>query len=162
MSYSIVYSSQTGNTAQLAHLIKKLIPEKECIYEGMCDEKAKEADTIFVGFWTDKGNCQSEIAQFLADIRQKKIFLFGTAGFGGTEDYFSRILVNVEKNIGTVNQIVGEFMCIGKMPITVRERYEKMGPLGKTMIENFDLALTHPDQSDLVHLTQKVTDTLKL
>ncbi len=32
MSYAIVYSSQTGNTAQLATHIKHILPAKELVY----------------------------------------------------------------------------------------------------------------------------------
>ena len=49
-------------------------------------------------------------------------------------------------------------MCQGKMPLSVRQRYEKMmempdhGPNPEAMIANFDRALTHPDAEDLENL----------
>ena len=54
-------------------------------------------------------------------------------------------------------------MCQGKMPMAVRERYEKMlaspnpAPNLEQMIQNFDQALSHPDGEDLQRLTQAVS-----
>ena len=61
--------------------------------------------------------------------------------------------------------VIGAFMCQGRMPMAVRERYEKMcsapsslrmlGP--RKMLVNFDRALRHPNAEDLSHLTFAVT-----
>ena len=94
----------------------------------------------------------------------KKIFLFGTAGFGGSEAYFKRILDKTKESLDASNTVVGEFMCQGKMPQSVRERYEKMKeqpdhmPNIDAMIENFDKALAHPDDNDLNTLKQLVAN----
>lgn len=53
-------------------------------------------------------------------------------------------------------------MCQGKMPQTVRERYIKMKSLPNPvpnldmLIENFDRALSHPDENDLKRLRLSV------
>lgn len=50
-------------------------------------------------------------------------------------------------------------MCQGKMPPAVRARYEAMedSPRRTRMLDNFDQALTHPDQEDLARLKALVT-----
>lgn len=61
--------------------------------------------------------------------------------------------------------VIGAFMCQGRMPMAVRERYEKMcsAPSSLRMLDprkmlvNFDRALQHPDAEDLSHLTSAVT-----
>ena len=55
MSYAIVYSSRTGNTEQLARAVRESLPGQECLYFGPPDEAALEAQTVYAGFWTDKG-----------------------------------------------------------------------------------------------------------
>ena len=53
--------------------------------------------------------------------------------------------------------MIGTFMCQGRMPMAVRERYEKMlsappsprMPDPRKMLENFARALPHPDEEDL-------------
>ena len=92
MSYSIVYSSQTGNTKQLAEAIQRLLPADECLYFGPPSPQALSAKLIYVGFWTDKGTCDRETAAFLSALTTQEVFLFGTAGFGGASAYFEDIL----------------------------------------------------------------------
>ena len=83
---------------------------------------------------------------------------FGTAGFGGSEAYFQKILNHVKQSIDSSNSVVGEYMCQGKMPPSVRERYMKMKVQPEhpenidALIENFDRALSHPDGNDLERL----------
>ena len=88
MSYSIVYSSRTGNTALLAQAIREALPQEECSSFGAPHAEALGADTIYVGFWTDKGICDEQTAHFLQSLTNQKVFLFGTAGFGGAPAYF--------------------------------------------------------------------------
>lgn len=95
-------------------------------------------------------------------VKNKKIFLFGTAGFGGSAAYFQKILLRVQENLDAGNQVIGTFMCQGKMPLSVRQRYEKMkeqpnpAPNLDMLIANFDCALTHPDAQDLQRLQEAV------
>lgn len=158
MNYSIVFASKTGNTKQLADSIQSVLPKEQIIYSGLPASKALQADRIFVGFWTDKGTCCTEIKDFLKHIKNKEIFLFGTCGFGGSEAYFQKVLTAVKKNVDSSNTIVGTYMCQGKMPQSVKDRYLKMKkspvpvPNVDQLIANFDTALTHPDTLDLEKL----------
>lgn len=58
--------------------------------------------------------------------------------------------------------VVGEYMCQGKMPQAVRDRYVKMKeqpdhmPNLDLLIANFDRALSHPDKKDLDKLRELV------
>ena len=162
MSYSIVYSSKTGNTKMLADAIASVLPKEDCVYVGQPCQEALEADRIYVGFWTDKGKCNEEIEAFLKQLTEQEVFLFGTAGFGGDDSYFGKILARVKKYVSKDVKIVGEYMCQGKMPMSVRERYEKMAkapvpiPNAKMLIENFDKALSHPNVEDCERLKEIV------
>ena len=155
MKYAIVYSSRTGNTKMLADTLRDALPKKECVYFGGPDAAALSAEKIYVGFWTDKGTCDEQTADFLKKLTDQKVFLFGTAGFGISQEYFDKILARTEKNIRKEAAVTGRFMCQGKMPVSVRKRYEKIQASGieipnmQGMIENFDKALTHPDKEDL-------------
>ena len=158
--YSILYSSPTGNTKMLAEAIRDALSEEDCDYFGPCKEV--DSDMLYIGFWTDKGNADANTLKLLETLKNKKIFLFGTAGFGVSEEYFQRILNNVKTSIDASNTIVGEYMCQGKMPQSVRDRYVRMKaqpdhmPNIDMLIENFDQALTHPDKNDLNNLIAKI------
>ena len=138
--YSIIYSSRTGNTKLLAEAIRESLPADLCNHFGT-DEAA---------------------LALLKRLKNKKIFLFGTAGFGESEAYFQKVLDRVKESIDESNSIIGTYMCQGKMPMAVRERYEKMkqqpnpAPNLDGLIRNFDRALAHPDDHDLEELKQAV------
>ena len=156
--YSILFSSLTGNTKKLADAIHETLPEEGCEYFGAIKTPVPSSELLYIGFWTDKGNADNETLTLLSTLKNRRIFLFGTAGFGGSDAYFQRILGNVKSAIDSSNTIVGEYMCQGKMPQSVRERYVKMKENPEhpdnidALIENFDKALSHPDSDDLERL----------
>ncbi len=175
--YSIVFSSRTGNTAELAEAVRKTLPEGTCEYFGSLGGDGSHDDgtgatipaskTLFVGFWTNQGVADQAAQKLLAQLRNRKIFLFGTAGFGGSEAYFQAILDKTKAFIDDSNTVIGTFMCQGKMPHSVRERYVKMKeqpdhmPNIDTMIENFDKALSHPDADNLEMLANLVREIVE-
>ena len=158
--YSIIYNSLTGNTRKLADTIRETLPEENCDYFGAGNVEELSSEVIFVGFWTDKGNADSATLALLQKLRNKKLFLFGTAGFGISEAYFRKVLDRVRESVDASNTIVGEYMCQGKMPQAVKERYLKMKAQPEhpanldALIENFDRALPHPDAADLERLKE--------
>ena len=156
--YSIIFSSLTGNTKKLAETIRAVLPAEDCDYFGAPETAELYSEMLYVGFWTDKGNADSAALGLLSKLRGKEIFLFGTAGFGGSAAYFQKILDHVKQSVDPSNTVVGEYMCQGKMPQSVRERYMKMKENPEhpanldALIKNFDCALSHPDSDDLEKL----------
>ena len=165
MTYAIIYSSRTGNTKLLADGIRSVLPAETCMYFGPVSGAGREAaraDVVFAGFWTDKGSCDEGMAEFLRGIVGKDVFLFGTAGFGGSGEYFSSIMGNVGKYLDESCHLAGTFMCQGQMQPAVRERYEGMVGMGgngdrvREMIENYDRALGHPNEGDVERVKREV------
>ena len=160
--YSILYSSATGNTRLLADTIRAALPPELCDAFGAAGETAAESELLYVGFWTDKGHADDTLTAFLQTLKGKRVFLFGTAGFGGSAEYFEQILAAVQKSLDESNTVIGTYMCQGKMPMAMRERYVKMKedpnhkPNLDMLIENFDRALSHPDKTDLEKLQKSV------
>ena len=155
MKKSIVYSSITGNTKMLALKIQEKIGSD--VYCGKINEEAKDAQLIFIGFWTTKFSCSDDIKEFIKSLRNKKIFLFGTAGYDYTQEFFESILKNVKENIDSSNEIVGTYMCQGKVSDAKQkaikdmdiDKYNQMKP-------NLDKSLNHPNQDDLSKLINEV------
>lgn len=146
MSYAIICSSKTGNTEKLAQRAREVLGEKG---EG----PVAAADLVLLGSWTDKGGMDPALADSLPELVGKRVFLFGTCGFGGSQAYYDRVLDRFAAALPEGAQVVGRFMCQGQMPPAVRERYVKMAEQDpkkfEPMIENFDRALGHPDAADL-------------
>ena len=158
MSYAIVYSSRTGNTKALADAIREVLPPEDCCYFGAPDVAALAAQRLYIGFWTEKGSCAGDTAAFLAQLTNQEVFLFGTAGFGGSAEYFEQIAHRVETLLPAGVTVLGHHLCQGRMPMTVRQRYAAMedSPRRTQMLENFDAALSHPDAEDLHQLQDAI------
>ena len=133
--YSILFSSLTGNTKKLADAIHETLPEDGCEYFGAIKTPVPSSELLYIGFWTDKGNADNETLTLLSTLKNRRIFLLDPS-----------------------NTIIGEYMCQGKMPQSVRERYMKMKENPEhpanldALIKNFDCALSHPDSDDLEKL----------
>lgn len=146
MSYAIICSSKTGNTKKLAQRAREVLGEKnEC--------STADADLVLLGSWTDKGGLDPALEDALPQLAAKRVFLFGTCGFGGSQAYYDRVLDRFQSALPEGAQVVGRFMCQGQMPSAVRARYVTMAEQDpkrfEPMIENFDRALGHPDAADL-------------
>lgn len=151
----VVYSSRTGNTRRLAAVIYQSIPFSSKDIEELSDEtREDDAKTYLVGFWTDRESCPQGIHEFLQKLSGKNVLLFGTCGFGGDAVYYKMIEEQVQKLIPSDCTYLGCYMCQGKMPISVREKYQKMlqdekqKARAQELINNFDRALLHPDSRD--------------
>lgn len=153
MTVAIVYKSLTGNTKLIAETIREHIAA-DVVYCGEPRENLA-ADLYLVGSWTDKGSCCGEIADFLKKLEHKKIAYFGTAGFGGSKEYYDALSGRVRSIVPDSNEMSESFFCQGKMPESVRARYVSLlteHPDDKKLevsIQNFDAALSHPDEADL-------------
>ena len=97
--YSIVFNSPTGNTKKLADTIYAVLAKENCDYFGAPKEGELYSEMLYIGFWTDKGNADKSTLTLLSTLRNKKIFLFGTAGFGGSEAYLSIQAIPWSENI---------------------------------------------------------------
>ena len=162
MKYAMFYSSATGNTQLLAETLEKELAGETKV------ENPEDADLVLAGFWTDEGTADEKSRKFLKSLRNRKVFLFGTAGFGDSQTYFDGVLEAAEDNLNDTNTMVGSFMCQGKMPQAFRDKYNRLkeevpnqGAHYDLMISNFDKALSHPDQADLEKLKDALKKTLE-
>lgn len=167
MDYMVVYSSKTGNTKQIATEIFSALPGMSKDMQNIEEYNGKDADVFFVGFWTNRGSCDMSVIDLISELEGKKIALFGTCGFGGDEEYYKSIEQKVSVWIPDDCEYLGTFMCQGKMPMQVRKKYEismedqKQEAWRKRMLQNFDEALLHPDETDFEHARAFVKRTLE-
>lgn len=173
LEYVVLYASDTGNTKQLAVQIFSALPgnSKDLVDLENCND-IPDAETYFVGFPIHKGTCDMEIVDFLENVDQKNIALFCTCGMGAEENYYAGIEKRVNIWVTEDNRYLGMFLCQGKMPQRVRQKYESMitednSEQIQRMIRNFDKAMVHPNHSDyesakafVVDCLQKINTTL--
>ena len=159
MKYSIVYSSSTGDTEKLAEAIKNKVDE---CYFGKPSDEALEADIIFIGFWAKGNSCGDDIKNFIEKLSDKKIFVFGTAGYNNTKEYFKGILDSVKALIPESNTIVGSYMCQGKVSDIWKDNLKKNKPEKYELIkEGIAESIHHPNENDIKGLIAEI-DNLNL
>lgn len=164
MTEAIIYDSLSGNTESLAKEIKSI--KKNAYYEKINDkliEELPEYDIYYIGSPIIKGMCTDKIKRLLQKIENKKIFLFITTGYKG-EDYYESLTRRILEILPKSNQILGVFLCQGKMQDAVKERYIKLiqeHPEDKNLkvsLENFEQAKPHPDENDKKDLIEKIQE----
>ncbi len=168
MKYKVLFVSSTGNTENLAKEIYYAIPGKDKDIERL-DEHTRldPAETCFIGFWTNRGICNFEVMEYISELHGKNIALFGTCGMGNVKGYYKQIENKVSAMIPEDNVYLGIFMCQGKMPMHVRDKYEELLKLGINddmainLLHNFDQALLHPNQEDFGRAREFVETVLE-
>ncbi len=158
MTYSIVYSSVTGNTEQLAQAIQQAVGATYC---GKPSDEALAADTIFIGFWSTRYSCGADIQDFMKQLSGKKVFLFGTAGFGDTKEFYEKILESAQTHLPASNELIGSYMCLGKVTDKMQTHIKEGAPeLYAEIKEVLAEAAHHPNQADLDELVASVKKAL--
>lgn len=167
MKYAIVYSSQTGNTKFLAESIELLFEDKDYIKVETKEAYKVQADFFFIGFWTYRGECDNDTKVFLQSLKNKEVFIFGTAGFGRSNVYYARIMKKTLKYIDKSVSLYGTFMCQGRMSSKVRKKYEDKEEsffsklYSRYMLKNYEAALDHPNGEDVKRLYLAIEDSFK-
>ena len=115
-------------------------------------------------FSSKTGNTRLLADTLRASLPQNECTYFGAPAPEALEAETLYILAAVQKSLDESNTVIGTYMCQGKMPMTVRQQYEKMlqqpnhAPNLEMLIENFDKALAHPDAADLDQLRKKAAE----
>ena len=73
--YAILFSSVTGNTKELADVIRETLPEEKCDFFGGVENQEPTADMLYIGFWTDKGNADEAALNTLKNLRNLHQFV---------------------------------------------------------------------------------------
>lgn len=129
--------------------------------------QASEADVVFVGFWCDKGSCSPAVQHFLQGLAGKRVFLFGTCGFGESDEYFAQILDRVRAYLSADAQYIGGAMRQGKMSMGVKRRYEGMlekdpeNAQARMLIDNWNKAQSHPNEDDVSRIAAAAKEALE-
>lgn len=129
--------------------------------------QASEADVVFVGFWCDRGSCNPAVQHFLQGLAGKRVFLFGTCGFGESDEYFAQILDRVRTYLPADAQYIGGAMCQGKMGMGVKRRYEGMlekdpeNAQARMLIDNWNKAQSHPNEDDVSRIAAAAKEALE-
>lgn len=156
----VVENGQSANAAASA-------PAESTSFTSTLATQASGADVVFVGFWCDKGSCSPAVQHFLQGLVGKRVFLFGTCGFGESDEYFAQILDRVRAYLPADAQYIGGAMCQGKMGMGVKRRYEGMlekdpeNAQALMLIDNWNKAQSHPNEDDVSRIAAAAKEALE-
>ena len=156
MKALVVYSSQTGNTKKLAEAVyETLTCEKEIFPVADAPDPAGY-DLVALGFWFQAGKPDPKSAEYMARVKDNKVFLFATHGAAVGSDHVKNALEHARGLIPRA-EVLGSFTCQGEVNPKVLEKV-KAKPTPPPWIADADNAVGHPDQNDLDGLKQAFKD----
>ena len=109
--------------------------------------------------------------EFAGSLKDKNVAIFGTAGYGGSKEYYRTLIDRFSEDLDDSNSVIGGFYCKGRMREVVKERYITLmqeHPDDKNLevsLRNFEEAANHPNQSDLINageFAQEIVNSLKV
>jgi flavodoxin len=154
MQTLIVYSSLTGNTKKVAEAIYKVFGKEAMLFPVETAPAPTNCDFVIVGFWVDKGTADKKAQEYLKTIQDKPVALFATLGAYPDSEHAASSLKNAAAFMDASNQLVGTFICQGKIDPNLIEQFKNMpGNHPHTVtperMERYKKAASHPDASDL-------------
>ncbi|EKV56096.1 flavodoxin family protein [Brachyspira hampsonii] len=168
MKYSIVYTSKSGNTEKLALAIKEAADGEclQCVKPDAADQnKINDSDVVFVGAGSYKGTCDEAAGKFMQTLKNKKVFLFMTVGYGNNQEYYDKMLNPAKTFLDSSNTLVGTYACQGQWIDGQKKNLENMLEKAATddekkvvqsKLANYDNAMGHPNADDLNKLKEVV------
>ncbi len=161
MKQAIIYASKTGNTKKVAEAIHSVCPADTAILPV---EEAPEPDTLdllILGYWVDRGTANAKMKKYMERVKGKKVAIFGTLGAYPDSDHAKDVVNNV-RGLLADNDILGSFLCQGKVDPALTERMKKIP--GHEMTEERKARLAeaakHPNEDDFANARKAFTEIL--
>lgn len=158
MKSIILYSSLTGNTKRVAEAMASVMPEGTlCVPVKEAPQNLADYDTVFVGFWVDRGTANKEAAKLIETLTNPNIVFFATLGMYADSDHARESIDKASTLLQNKESLVDGFVCQGKIDPKVIEMMYKMFPPGSPHGQSPErdalhkAAETHPDEQDFVN-----------
>ena len=150
MKACIVYSSCTGNTRKVAEALADTsgIP----CFAVRHAPNPDDFDLLALGFWVRKGLPDARAQRYMARVRDKHVFFFGTLGAWPHSEHARRCLVATHELLQAGgNTVVDGFLCQGRVnPQVIAASQRKGGhPMSAERRARLLEAERHPDAADL-------------
>lgn len=153
MKILLIYSSKTGNTQKVAEAIGEALQVTPVPVEE--NPSPETFDWIVAGYWVDRGTADGKMKAYLEKISGKKVALFATLGAEPDSEHAAKCLENGAALLGAGSEVVGKFICQGKVAPEMVDMMKKMFPAGHPhamtpeRLARIEQAASHPDVADL-------------
>ena len=153
MKILLTYSSKTGNTKKVAEAIAETLAVKAIPVEE--NPSPADYDLVVAGFWVDRGSADAKMKTYLGTLTRQKVAIFATLGAEADTEHAHNCLENGASLLGEGCEVVGQFICQGKVSDEMVGMMKKMFPAGHPhamtpeRLARIEKASTHPDAADL-------------
>lgn len=153
MKILLVYSSKTGNTRKVAEAIGAALQVSPVPVEE--NPSPEGYDLIIAGYWVDRGTANATMKNYLEKLSKKRVALFATLGAEPESAHAKQCLENGVNLLGEGCEVVGRFICQGKVAEEMVMQMKKMFPAGHPhamtpeRLKRIEKAASHPDAVDL-------------
>lgn len=125
MRVAVIYSSRTGNTHMVAEAIHRVMPQGADLFPVAEAPAPTGYDFLALGFWVDKGQPDSAMQAYMAQLHGQTVGLFGTLGAWPDSEH-ARESMEVARALVAANTVVGSFVCQGKVDPKILAMMAKM------------------------------------
>ena len=152
MKTLMVFSSRTGNTEKVCRAAAETMPNCEVVAVENASVPRAYA-FMAVGYWVDKGLPDAKAKAYLESVSNMKVALLGTLGAWPDSDHARECQDKAKAMLaGRGNEVLGSFMCQGKVDPNVISIMQKMAAAVHPMTEERKALLAeaakHPDERD--------------
>jgi flavodoxin I len=158
MKTLIVYAGQTGNTQKLAEAVNDLMGGEKTFCHINEAPEPDGFDLIALGFWLQGGKPDPKSSEYLSKVGGANLFLFATHGACADSAHALNAMEQA-KSLAPSARVVGAFNCPGEVNPAFLEKVRNKDPQPPWVKDAPD-AVGHPDQSDIVRLTEIVKERL--
>lgn len=150
----VVYSSNTGNTKQVAEAMVEELADKAVLKNVKEKPSIEGFDVIVTGFWVTRGAPDPFSKEFLASIKDKQVVLFQTLGADPISEHAVTSLAKAAYLVGEGCNILGTFSCRGKINPALLEKRKNLPAdnphhHSEANLKRWEAAAAHPDSADL-------------
>lgn len=114
MRHLLVYSSRTGNTEKVARAVHAVLPPGTLIFDIKNAPAPDEYDCLSLGFWVHQAKPDPRMWNYMENITNKKVAIFGTMASYPDSDHAKKVIQNAYERLNN-NAILGHFLCQGKL-----------------------------------------------
>lgn len=169
MKVLVVYSSLSGNTKKVAQaLYDGLEVEDKKLADIKDNPSFEEYDIIAVGYWVDKAGPCEAAKEYMMKIKNKSVFVFATLSFKADSEHAFKSITNGVKVVEENNEVIGHFICSGKLSESLIARFRKADPktdhhaMTKEKEIRLEITKSHPTKEEMALGSQRLNERIEI
>lgn len=153
MKSLILYSSETGNTKNLAESIRGYLPGENDFISVDEEYNFEKYDYIAICYWVNRGTFDNKTLEAVEHLKEKKVIALGTLGAYPDSAHADKCRVNAKEILEKDNDFLGVFLCQGKISGKLIEKFKDLPAdhphaITEEKLKRYEIASKHPNEED--------------